>query len=256
VRTLDRRRRLANRIVFLSGSVPEPDRGFVRVPDAPFVIEQAVVALARAIFAEGGRIVFGAHPSISPLVASVAAEYFPPNTEATMRPVIIYQSEAFKEVLPNDTWDLHRYGYADLIWTDAKGGEQYKIGEPASRKCPKSLTEMRTQMISDQNPIAMVIVGGMDGVEEELKLFCTPPRSTMPVYAALATGGAASTLYAEWKYVYPMHDLEREWSQSAKGALNREASPAESTDPRDKPIPPYGAIMQWLVEQLIANAQL
>jgi len=254
VRTLDQQRRLTGRVVFLSGSVPDRDRGFTRVPNAPFVIEQAVVALARAVFAEGGRIVFGAHPSISPLVASVAAEYFPPNPEAQIRPVVIYQSKAFEEVLPNDTWDLYRYGFADLVWTEAKGGEHYKVGEPASRKCPLSLTEMRTRMIDEQQPAAMVVVGGMDGVFEERELFRKYAPPDAPVYAALETGGAASSLYAEWKTADGMHPIEREWQQSAKSVETRDSIlerprdlPRELIpDPREKPVPPYGAMMQWL----------
>jgi hypothetical protein len=248
VRTLNAVPRLTNRIVFLAGSVPDPDRGFARVPDAPFVIEQAVVALARAVFAEGGRIVFGAHPSISPLVASVAAEYFLPDAEAVKRPVVIYQSRAFKEVLPNDTWDMYRYGFADLIWTEAKGGEHYEEkGEPASRKCPLSLTEMRERMIVEQSPVAMVIVGGMDGVAEELAFFRKRAQKS-PIYVAHATGGAAAALFHEGPEAPGLHNLEYEWWQTAKSKWTPEAT----ADPRERPVPPYGSIMQWLVEQIAA----
>src|SRR5580698_2066592 len=95
----DRPGRLKNVVVFLSGSVPNRP-GFDKVEEAPFLIEQAVVSLARAVFAEGGRLVFGAHPSISPLVASVASEYRLAGSPDEIRPVIVYQSEAFTEVLP------------------------------------------------------------------------------------------------------------------------------------------------------------
>ena len=100
MRTLDPARpgRLRGTTVFLSASVPDRP-GFERVPNAPFVIEQAVVSLARAVFAENGKIVFGAHPSISPLVASVAAEYHLPGAPEQDRSVIIYQSHAFDAVI-------------------------------------------------------------------------------------------------------------------------------------------------------------
>jgi hypothetical protein len=44
---------------------------------------------------------------------------------------------------------VFRFGYADLIWTEAKDEEYYQPGQPASRKCPLSLTEMRTRMIEE-----------------------------------------------------------------------------------------------------------
>ncbi len=248
MRILEAEQRLTGRTVFLSGSVPERDRGFTRVPDAPFVIEQAVVALARAIFAEGGRIVFGAHPSISPLVASVAAEYFLPDQEAAERPVVIYQSLAFEKVLPKRTWDMYRFGYADLVWSRKMGNEYYEPGDPASRKCPLSLTEMRERMIVEQHPVAMVIIGGMDGVAEEIALY--RKRAWKPiVYAARATGGAAAALFEERTAIPGIRCIEDEWMSAAKSRW----SPALTADPRERFVPPYGAIMQWLVEQIVST---
>jgi hypothetical protein len=256
---LNAERRLANRTVFLSGSVPEPHRGFIRVQDAAFVVEQAVLALARAVLAEGGRIVFGAHPSISPLVAAVAAEYRQASAASEPKPVIIYQSRAFEELLPNETWDMHRFGFADLIWTDAKGDEKFQRGNAASLKCPLSLTEMRTRMIAEQKPVAMVIAGGMDGVREELALFRKyAPES--PVYAARDTGGFALLLAAnltsepqapalEPRQIQPLSIVEDDWVLEGGNLSMKD----ESYDPRDSPLAPYGAIMRWLIKRLAAN---
>ncbi len=194
VRRLNPERRLANRTVFLSASVPAPNRGFARPPDAAFVVEQAVVGLARAVFAEGGRLVFGAHPSISPLVASVATEYRQASAADGPRPVVIYQSRAFEEVLPNETWDLYRFGFADLLWTDAEGGEHYQPGDAASLQCPLSLRAMRTRMIKEQKPIAMVIAGGMDGVLEESRCFGSMPSDRRSTRLAIP----AARLHSSW----------------------------------------------------------
>ncbi len=150
MRTLDadRQGRLRDVSILLSASVPDRE-GFERVPDAAFVIEQAVVSLARAVLAEEGTLVFGAHPSISPLVASVASEYRAPGGKEEPR-VVIYQSKAFEKVLPRETWDMARFGFARLIWIDAEGGESYIPGQPASRHCPRSLRSMRQHMVSDE----------------------------------------------------------------------------------------------------------
>jgi hypothetical protein len=242
--------RLRNTTVFLSGSVPNRE-GFERVPDAPFVIEQAVVGLSRAVLAEGGRIVFGAHPSLSPLVASVASEYKTAGQSGDPPRVIIYQSRAFEEALPDETWDMSRFGFADLIWTEAREGERYRKGEPASRKCPASLRHMRRRMIEETRPRVMVIVGGMEGVFEEVDLFQSFWRSAKEsagvfVYAAVHTGGAARIVSGRGKGGHPdVRALEEEWSgiESAADVGHK------VTDPREIPIPPYPAMMQWLVRR-------
>src|SRR5947209_9716785 len=80
--------RLHGRSIFLSASVPTIERRdeYERIPEAPIQIEEAVMCVARAIFIEGGTLVFGAHPSISPLLARVIQHYYvPPPAEATDR---------------------------------------------------------------------------------------------------------------------------------------------------------------------------
>src|SRR5262249_59078396 len=54
-------------VIFLSASVPIRE-GWAE--DAqPAEIEEAIVSIARAVFARNGRLLFGGHPSVSPLVA-------------------------------------------------------------------------------------------------------------------------------------------------------------------------------------------
>ena len=78
--SLTTKSRLHGVAVFLSASVPSPERSheYNRIPEAPLRIEEAVMSIARAIFMEGGTLVFGAHPSISPLVARVIGHYYLP----------------------------------------------------------------------------------------------------------------------------------------------------------------------------------
>ena len=63
--------------LLLSASVPSDkrDKRFTKIKNAQIQIEEAVIGLSRNIFQAGGKIVFGGHPSISPLVALVATEY-------------------------------------------------------------------------------------------------------------------------------------------------------------------------------------
>lgn len=232
--------------VFLSASVPRKGSPFRRVEDASYIIEQAVVGLARAVLAHGGRLVFGAHPSISPLVASTASEYVLPGEKPR---VIIYQSRAFSDVVPDETWSMHRLGYARIAWTDAVDGEHFRPGSDTS-SCDKSLTLMRKTMIVEQQPHTMVVVGGMKGIFEEADLFGTywqHERSAAEIYVAARTGGAAQQL-VEQRARYPLlHLLENEWSENTRLEIERRP---DSNDPRDRPVIPYGAMAQWLVREI------
>ena len=148
-----------------------------RPVDAAVVIKDAVVSLARAVFAHGGRLVFGGHPAISSLVATVAGEYFDarPSREHgrdSEAPIAIYQSEIFQGYEPPGTRSLAAARYATLHWAPAQGGEHLQPNKaPDPVHFPLSLTHMRQVMIDEGKPAALVCAGGMEGVEEEVRLF-------------------------------------------------------------------------------------
>jgi len=59
--------------IFLSASIPSPDRDEkYYINTNPLDITDAVVAISKIIFREGGKIIYGGHPTISPLILSVA----------------------------------------------------------------------------------------------------------------------------------------------------------------------------------------
>lgn len=252
--------RLAGRAVFLSASVPSPERAerFRRVEDAHLEIEEAVVSLARAVFTEGGTLVFGGHPTISPLVAMVAGEYITPHFagggEGEVRtPIHIYQSEAYKGYVPDETLMMFRAGYATLHWTEAVDGERFDPKAPRDRpSCPRSLRHMRERMIREAEPAAMVGIGGMEGVEEEAAIFRELGQGA-PIYVFGETGGAALRLAEErkvevlrvidWEVLERLEPLRRSERQERKAPR----SPAEP----EKPPVPYPLIAQILVEELI-----
>jgi SLOG cluster3 family len=257
---------LRGRSVFLSASIPVRP-GFRRVSGAAVEIEEAVISFARAVLREEGIVVFGAHPSISPLVASVASEYLtprlrndpPPEVEQIGRPersgpgVVIYQSHAYDGYVPDKTWELYRMGYADLVWCREQAGEKF---EPREKRvqCPESLRFMRQKMFEKESPTAMVAIGGMEGVIEEAKLFLESKNQPdtggrpSPLYVMSTTGGAAEILAREPMSGWPRHTLhlvEQEWSHAVG------VTPTEPrADPRARPFVPYPVIMQWLVQQI------
>lgn len=255
--------------IFLSASIPvRPD--FRRISGAAVEIEEAVISFARAVLREDGIIVFGAHPSISPLVSSVATEYLAPRIHTDEPPevesigvakrsgpgVVIYQSHAYDGYLPDKTWEMFRLGYADLVWCRSQGGEHFDP-ERKEVQCPRSLEFMRKQMFRKESPSAMVAIAGMEGVIDEAKLFLDDKREqnalglNSPVYLMETTGGAAERLAQEtwpsWLWP-PPHRVESEWKQNVPGSVVESASRPDPRAPRD--FVPYPLIAQWLVQQI------
>jgi hypothetical protein len=239
--------------VFLSASVPTR-KGYRRPSEAPFEVEQAVVSLGRAVLAEDGRLVFGGHPSISPLVASVAAEYIRPVIDAPR--ILIYQSRAFEHVLPDETWEMHQLGYARLVWTPAERGERF---DPSvkTEQCLTSLAAMRRALLNDTDPIAMVAIGGMEGVEREAALFRSHAGAARDrrraVYVVKTTGGAAEKIAAASPADdnVPIYVLEDRWAQ-ATGLAHRTLGTSEH-DREQQTFTPYPALMQWFAKEISAR---
>lgn len=253
--------------VFLSASVPAPDRdvryrqrGIRRVPHAALEIEEAVVSLARAVFSAGGRLVFGGHPSITPLVAMVAAEYAHPRAaerESTPRQaaetplVTVYQLDVYHDLSSEATQIMTALGHAKVIEVPSEVNERGNDATLGSLAFPNSLAVMRTQMISESRPRAMVCIGGMEGVESEAEIFFETMR-TRPIYALETTGGAAALLGEREDRRVRFIDRE------VLGRLGVKA-PAEVAEavsdglraPMDELLIPYPLIMQVLVAELL-----
>jgi hypothetical protein len=247
---------LNGKTVFLSASVPDAERAdqYHRIEDAAFEIEQAVISLARAVFSEGGRLVFGGHPAISPLVAMVVGEYREPRfaesaEERRTAPVEIYQSRAFEGHLPDDTLLMYRLGYASIHWVDAMNNERFNPQVlAADTQCESSLRLMRETILDTARPDAMVCIGGMEGVEDEVDLALQRGR-TFPIYALERTGGAAALLRRRNLGRLRMIDTEivtrverrREEFGVAKSAHEMQIQRA---------LVPYPLVMQTIVEEI------
>lgn len=273
----DRKPLLLGRTVFLSASVPTrapfaPPEG--HQADATFAVEQAVTSLVRAVFAERGQFVFGGHPSISPLVAAIAGEYFPVQPSGALDPtsstpgangvpIVIYQSRAYQSVLPDETWEMQRFGFARIVWTDAVDGERFEPG--AGWQCRRSLQAMRARLLNETKPATLVAIGGMQGVLDEAQAFGHRPASDGPktAFAIHSTGGAAAMLAErrvegpEWQDLRQMldrpawdpqalrvHAVDDEWR------ANNPTVAVSASDPRAHPVPPYPVIMQWLTQEI------
>lgn len=155
--------------IFLSASVPIAGRGSYHETANPFLIQCAVRELVISVI-RTHRIVWGGHPSITPMIWSICEDM----DVSYANSVVLYQSQFFNDRFPEEN---ARFG--NVVFTDAVPGDR-----------DASLYLMRQAMLSREDLVGAVLIGGMDGVEAELELFQQyhPDAFIVPVAAA---GGAA-----------------------------------------------------------------
>jgi hypothetical protein len=157
--------------IFLSASVPKAGRGGFDESSNPFLIQFAVRELITVCLGRR-RVIWGGHPSITPMVYAVCAD-FGVEFEA---PVILYQSAYFSRQFPAEN------RFFSPIIVDSVGDN-----------LPQSLTSLRRAMLS--RPLeAAVFIGGMEGIFEEHDLYRDIHGRDASVVALGAPGGASREL--------------------------------------------------------------
>lgn len=154
--------------IFLSASIPNREP-YVNYSD-PMAIREAILALV-AVSIRDRELVFGGHPAISPLVEHAA------RTLNAADHVHIFQSRWFEKQIPPEAQQFNNFH-----WTSS-GNDK-----------PDSLQKMRIEMIQFKPYCAAVFIGGMEGVEDECRLFkqhC-PGKLVLPI---ASTQGAALDLW-------------------------------------------------------------
>ena len=160
--------------VFLSASIPLP-HGHPKYLEAAddVAIRDSIRAVVRVV-APGGKIVFGGHPEVTPLVRRLVRGM----TLGARKHVILYQSLFFKTQFPREVSE-----FEEVRFTDAVDGE-----------LDASLARMRVAMISAHNFDAAVFLGGMEGVELEYDIF-RRLHPNKPAYPVASAGAAARILF-------------------------------------------------------------
>lgn len=166
---------LAERHVFLSASFPSGERGKAVAPCDPSGVADAVTALVRAVLSRNGKLLFGGHPTITPLVLAIALEH------RSKHSVDVFQSEWFRDRITPETQRLADLGYGEIHWTEKHDD------------LDRTLSTMRQQMLDFGHVAGAVFVGGMDGIEEEHRMVgqMLPGIPRMPMRGP---GGAAARL--------------------------------------------------------------
>tara|TARA_R110000868_G_scaffold131418_2_gene341469 strand:- start:22470 stop:23072 length:603 start_codon:yes stop_codon:yes gene_type:complete len=160
--------------IFLSASIPLPERDAKYTDTADIIaIRDAVIALSMVVL-PNHRIIWGGHPSITPLIYYVM-EKLDLNIQEH---VTIYQSRLFEKFFPADN-----NKFQNIVLTDAVENDR-----------EKSLLYMRERMLSEFDFSAAVFIGGMEGIEVEYKMFKEkhPNALILPI---ASTGAATKIIY-------------------------------------------------------------
>jgi len=156
--------------IFLSASMPEPNRPGFDTAD-PLLIHAAIrsfltLALGRR------RIVFGGHPSITPMVLAACENFGLEYLDC----VSIYQSKYFTKEFPK-----YNDQFVNLNLVDAGKTKE------------ESLRKLRETIFNENDFVGAVFIGGMEGVEAEYNYLrqLQPEAISIPIFSA---GGVAAQL--------------------------------------------------------------
>lgn len=201
---------LIGKEILLSGSVPNADRKIPNHNDGlkyidllsqiqAQAINDSIGGLTAAIINWNGRLVFGGHPAVTPLVAQYAAAALdasndeksdPLRRKYDSPPIMVFQAKAFLGELVEEAKELQKENYAEFSWHGPSLEEQ-----PDERKARiEGVKELREAMITRKELIAMFVIGGMDGVQEEARLFSRQWNGSKPIYVLTETGAAAELI--------------------------------------------------------------
>lgn len=205
--------------VFLSASFPSGDRGRAVAPYRPGDIGLAASSAAEAVLRAGANLVFGGHPTVSPLVLQIAGLL------NAGRQVEIWQSAWFQEEVTAEVLRLVEEEHALLVTVPKRADRQ------------SSLALLRHRMLAGDFA-AGFFVGGMDGIADELHLFAELHPDT-PAYLFVTPGGMTARL-AEDRDPPTLNTSGRPWpvralQGRAYGALALEALRGVGMDVQDRP---------------------
>lgn len=168
--------------IFLSASIPLPSRDAKYIETADIIaIRDAVIALTTVVLPHH-RIIWGGHPSITPLIYYVM-EKLDMNIQEH---VTLYQSKLFEKFFPEDNNKFKNVILTDIIDNDRD----------------LSLLHMRERMLNESDFSAGIFIGGMEGIEGdrqkeivgEYQMFVERHPNSIVIPVA-STGAATKMVY-------------------------------------------------------------
>ena len=162
--------------IFLSASIPLPERNpkYYKTADV-IAIRDAVIAVATTVLPKH-KLIWGGHPSITPIIYYVMQRL----DLIIQEHVTLYQSSFFEKYFSEDN-----NKFENVILTKSMNEKD------------SSILLMRTRMFSENKFAAGIFIGGMDGIEDEFKLFREyhPHALLLPI---ASTGAASRIVYDEF----------------------------------------------------------
>lgn len=162
--------------IFLSASIPLQERDPLYIETADIIaIRDAVIALTTVVLPRY-RLIWGGHPSITPLIYHVMEKL----NLNVQEHVTLYQSRFFEKFFPEDNNKFKNIVLTDIVDDDRES----------------SLLHMRSRMLGESEFSAGIFIGGMEGVEEEYNMFIEkhPKALVLPI---ASTGAGAKKIYDE-----------------------------------------------------------
>lgn len=166
--------------VFLSASIPYPERDKKFFDTADIVsIRDAVRALATVVIPKA-HLVWGGHPSITPLIRFVMDRM---NVNLKTH-ITLYQSLYFEEYFPPDN-----FAFENIVLTEKRNNRD------------ESLELMRSKLINENDFKVGIFIGGMEGINDEYLMFKEkhPNALILPI---ASTGAAAKILFENQPQVF------------------------------------------------------
>jgi hypothetical protein len=166
--------------VFLSASIPYPDRDKKFYDTADIVsIRDSVRALATVVIPKA-HLIWGGHPSITPLIRFVMDRM---NIDLK-RHITLYQSQFFEEYFPPDN-----FAFENIVLTEKRNNRD------------ESLALMRSKLINENDFKVGIFIGGMEGINDEYVMFKEkhPNALILPI---ASTGAASNILYENQPQVF------------------------------------------------------
>lgn len=161
--------------IFLSASIPLTERDPKYFDSADIIaIRDSVIALATAVLPDH-RLIWGGHPSITPIIYYVMERL----DLKIQDHVLLYQSKYFEKFFPEDN-----NKFENVILTENTGEDE------------SSKLLLRNRMFTENQFAAGIFIGGMEGIEDEFKLFREfhPQALVLPI---ASTGAASKIVFNE-----------------------------------------------------------
>jgi hypothetical protein len=195
---------LRNISVLVSASIPDELKQSLQAQD----IFAVIIMFTQQIIAAGGRLVFGGHPTITPLIHRAEV-----TVGVEKEAIQLYQLRLFKQDVPQEIWDQQVFSQVHWI-----GDEKPADGVIPQSMMIANLTAMRQAMM--QNSQAAVFIGGKTtdfygakpGIRDEYERFlASHPRG--PVYLVGLLEGETKKIITE---------LEQQQQREPNGLTERQ----------------------------------